>query len=215
MAPSHIGKPVESWKTPSLPLSKVAITLSSAITGLLLPLTVSNGSCDLYDQRISPLFLSREINSPALVLTITADASIAALERTLALTLIDHSSEPSFWFKAITLPSSSETITTPNPEAIPEESSLYSLDHISLPDIASNAFTDPILFAKNNFSWEKLGKKLPKLFSPLDFLTQISLRKIDFWISESGFGSSVSTSALSQNFNEEHEVINKIAIMLR
>ena len=43
-------------------------------------------------------------------------------------------------------------MTTPNPEAIPEESSLYSLDHISLPEIASIAFIDPILFAKNNFS---------------------------------------------------------------
>ena len=30
------------------------------------------------------------------------------------------------------------------------------------------------------YALEKLGKKLPKLFSPLEFLTQISLRKIDF-----------------------------------
>ena len=55
IAPSHIGKPESSSKTPSLPLSKVTKTLSPSITGLLLPLIVSAGSLDLYDHKISPL----------------------------------------------------------------------------------------------------------------------------------------------------------------
>ena len=123
--------------------------LSSDIIGLLLPLTVSAGSLDLYDHVIDPVSLFKAINSPDPVLTTTIFVSITALLKTSPFTFVVHSIEPSFWSRAITFPSISATTKIPKPAAVPEDKKANSLDQLFVPVSISIDETVPSESEKN------------------------------------------------------------------
>ena len=139
----------------------------STITGLLLPLIVRLGSFDRYDHFNSPEFLSRAKSSPEPVLIITNFASIAAGAKTSAFTFDDHKIDPSSWLCAITLPSTSDTTNTPNPEAIPDERKLDCISQLTSPDKELIDKITPAESAIKRLFALKLGIKLPNVFSPL------------------------------------------------
>jgi hypothetical protein len=77
-------------------------------------------------------------------------------------------------------------------------------------------FRLPLISAKKIISELKAGTKFPKRFSPENDLLQLTLITFELDMLSNGFGSSKSTSPLSQNLrelNEEHdEIANSIHI---
>ena len=69
-------------------------------------------------------------------------------ERTSPWIFLDQITDPSFWSKAITLPSTSDITDIPKPDAVPDERDLNCFIQLTLPEEISIDFTLPLESAK-------------------------------------------------------------------